>query len=327
MPGALHHIMIRGMERKQIFRDNKDREDFLARLEKLLPATQTSCFAWALIPNHAHFLFRTGNVPIATLMSRLLTGYAVYFNARHKRTGRLFHNRYKSILCQEDTYLTELVRYIHLNPLRAGLVKGMGELNRYAYCGHSVLMGNRKRDWQDTDYVLNYFGKNRAGAIRDYNEFVEAGIEQGRRTDLIGGGLIRSHGGWSAINKIDLKDAHIKSDERILGDGDFVDLLLSSTKEKFDRFHKIRHLGYDLDKTARRVAEVCHVALEDIFSRGRQKTKVEARSVFCYWASREAGISYAELARRLDVSIPAVSYSVVRGEKIAKDRGYQLIDT
>jgi len=86
-------------------------------------------------------------------------------------------------------------------------------------------------------------------------------------------------------------------------------------------------LGYDLDKTARRAAEVCHVALEDIFSRGRQKTKVEARSVFCYWASREAGIAYSELARRLDVSIPAVSYSVARGEKIAKGRGYQLLDT
>ncbi|HCX02677.1 MAG TPA: transposase [Syntrophaceae bacterium] len=327
MPGALHHIMIRGMERKQIFRNNDDREDFLARLEKLLPATQTSCFAWALIPNHAHFLFRSGTVPIATLMSRLLTGYAVYFNARHKRSGRLFQNRYKSILCQEDAYLTELVRYIHLNPLRAGLVKNIEELNHYPYCGHSVLMDHQKRDWQENDYVLSYFGKNRASAIRHYNEFVTAGIEQGRRTDLIGGGLIRSLGGWSAINKRELRDAHIKSDERILGDGDFVNALLADANEKFERFHIIRHLGYDLDKTARRAAEVCHVALEEIFARGRQKTKVEARSVFCYWASREAGISYAEIARRLNISLPAVSYSVERGERIAKDRGYQLLDT
>lgn len=325
--GALHHVMIRGMERKQIFRDNNDREDFLARLEKLLPATQTSCFAWALIPNHAHFLFRTGNVPIATLMSRLLTGYAGYFNVRHKRSGRLFQNRYKSILCQEDAYLTELVRYIHLNPHRAGLVKSMGELNRYAYCGHSTLMGNKKRDWQDANYVLNYFGKQRTSAIRHYYEYVAAGIEQGKRTDLTGGGLIRSLGGWSAVNRSDLKDAHMKSDERILGDGDFVDELLSASNEKFERFHTIKRLGYDLDKIAERAAEVCHVALEDIFSRGKQKTKVVARSVFCYWASRELGIPYSELARRLYISIPAVSYSVERGEKIVKDRGYQLLDT
>ncbi len=116
-PGVLHHIMIRGIERRKIFTDDQDREDFLSRLEKLLLATQTSCFAWAFIPNHAHFLFRTGSVPIATLMRRLLTGYAVYFNHRHKRSGQLFQNRYKSILCQEDAYLTELVRYIHLNPV------------------------------------------------------------------------------------------------------------------------------------------------------------------------------------------------------------------
>ncbi|HUN53869.1 MAG TPA: transposase [Smithella sp.] len=326
-PGALHHIMIRGMERKQIFRDNSDREDFLVRLEKLLPATQTSCFAWAMIPNHAHFLFRTGNVPVVTLMSRLLTGYAMHFNMRHKRSGRLFQNRYKSILCQEDTYLTELVRYIHLNPLRAGLVKTMGELNRYAYCGHSVLMGNKKRDWQDTDYVLNYFGKHRAGAIRHYNEFVTAGIEQGRRTDLTGGGLIRSLGGWKAINKRELTDTFMKSDERILGDSDFVDEVLSSANEKYERFHKIKRLGYDIDKTAARAAGVCGIAPEDIFSRSRQKTKVRARSVFCYWASRELGISYAELARRLDISMPAVSYSVDRGEKIVKEQGYKLPDT
>jgi len=325
--GALHHIMIRGMERKQIFRDNNDREDFLARLEKLLPATKTSCFAWALIPNHAHFLFRTGNVPIATLMSRLLTGYALYFNVRHKRSGRLFQNRYKSILCQEDAYLTELVRYIHLNPLRVGLVQSMGELNRYAYCGHSALMGNRKCDWQDTNYVLNYFGKQRASAIRHYSEYVAAGIDQGKRADLTGGGLIRSLGGWLAVNRRDLKDAPMKGDERILGDGDFVDALLSAANQKFERFHAIKRLGYDLDKTAGRAAEVCHVAREDIFSRGKQKTRVEARSVFCYWASRELGISCSELARSLHISVPAVSYSVERGEKIVKDRGYQLLDT
>ena len=103
-PGVLHHIMIRGIERRNIFRDNRDREDFLVRLENLLPETQTSCYAWAFLPNHAHFLFRTGMIPIATLMRRLLTGYAIHFNRRHRRSGQLFQNRYKSILCQEDIY-------------------------------------------------------------------------------------------------------------------------------------------------------------------------------------------------------------------------------
>lgn len=92
-PGVVHHIMIRGIERRKIFLDDKDREDFLSRLERLLAATKTSCYAWAFMPNHAHFLLRTGGVPISALMSRLLTGYAVYFNFRHKRSGKLFQNR------------------------------------------------------------------------------------------------------------------------------------------------------------------------------------------------------------------------------------------
>jgi REP element-mobilizing transposase RayT len=293
-PGVLHHIIIRGIERRQIFKDDNDRADFLARLEKLLPVTKTSCFAWALIPNHAHFLFRTGNVPIATLMRRLLTGYAVYFNHRHKRSGQLFQNRYKSILCQEDAYLLELVRYIHLNPFRAGLVKSLDELTQYLYCGHSCLMGNKTRDWQDADYVLTYFGKQRYSARKHYHSFVSEGIHQGRRDDLMGGGLIRSLGGWSAISRNDLKGAHIKSDERILGDSDFVDSLLSSTDEKFERYYAVKRSGYDLNKIAKRVASLCDVEPEDIFSKSRQKAKVKARSLFCYWAARELGISLTE---------------------------------
>jgi REP element-mobilizing transposase RayT len=84
-PGVLHHIMIRGIERRKIFPNNKDCEDFCERLSNLLPETKTACYAWVFIPNHAHFLLRTGLIPLATLMRRLLTGYAVGFNRRHNR--------------------------------------------------------------------------------------------------------------------------------------------------------------------------------------------------------------------------------------------------
>jgi hypothetical protein len=258
-------------------------------------------------------------------MSRLLTGYAVYFNLRHRRSGQLFQNRYKSILCQEDAYLTELVRYIHLNPLRAGLIKSMGELDHYPYCGRSVLMGNKKRNWQDTEYVLNYFGKHFSSARRHYHDFVSEGIPLGCRNDLTGGGLIRSLGGWNAITRSDIKGEHIKSDERILGDSEFVDSLFTAANEKYKHFHKIRHLGFDLEKTAKRVSELCDVEVADIFSRGRQKEKVKARSIFCYWACRELEITCTELAKRLNVSLAAVSYAVARGEAIVRDKGYTLL--
>jgi len=158
-PGVLHHVIIRGIERRKIFKDNKDKDNFLDRLEILLPETKTICYAWALLSNHAHFLFRTGDTPLSTLMRRLLTGYVVSFNRRYKRHGQLFQNRYKSIICQEDAYLKELVRYIHLNPLRAKIVSDISALNTYAYSGHSVIMDKNKRLWQDKGYVLSFFGK------------------------------------------------------------------------------------------------------------------------------------------------------------------------
>jgi len=260
-------------------------------------------------------------------MRRLLTGYAVSFNRRHKRHGQLFQNRYKSIVCQEDVYLRELVRYIHLNPIRAGIVRTLTELNKYAYCGHSALMGRKKRPWQDVDYVLSYFGDTPRRARKDYYSYVEAGLDQGRRNELTGGGLIRSLGGWTEVRKYGLKGQdHIKSDERILGESDFVADVLSQANEKFERKYELKRLGYDLGRIAARVAEIYGIEGEDIFLKGKQQKRVKARSLFCFWAIRELGISLTELARRLGISVPGVGYSVERGEIIALENDYQLIE-
>jgi len=124
-PGALRHIICRGIERRKIFRNDTDKDDFIGRLSKVLTETHTPCYAWALLSNHLHLLLRTGNAPIATIMRKVLTGYVVSFNRRYWRNGHLFQNRYKSILCQEDNCLLELVRYIHLNPLRAELISSI----------------------------------------------------------------------------------------------------------------------------------------------------------------------------------------------------------
>jgi len=140
-PGALHHIVVRGIERKPIFKDSIDYQNFIERLGNILGESSTPCFAWALMSNHAHLLMRTGLAPISTIMRRLLTGYAQQFNRRHRRYGHLFQNRYKSFLCEEERYLLELVRYIHLNPIRAGIIKDLKSLNSYSRSGHAVIMG------------------------------------------------------------------------------------------------------------------------------------------------------------------------------------------
>jgi REP element-mobilizing transposase RayT len=323
-PGALHHIIVRGIERRKIFYDDSDRNNFLNRLGIILIETKTPCFAWALIPNHLHLLLRTGVVPIATVMRRLLTGYAVSFNRRHRRHGQLFQNRYKSILCQEDQYLLELVRYIHLNPLRARLVPDLKKLDKHPYCGHSVLMGKRKHDWQDTKYILKLYDSKYSIARRRYREYVKKGIAEGRRPELVGGGLVRSAGGWSVVKALRKSATRMKGDERILGDGDFVEKVLNEARENLERKYKFKARGYDFDWLVQHVARSLDIEPRDVLARGKYKQTVKARSLLCYWGTRELGITTVALAKKLNLAQPTISQSAMRGRKIAEEEGLKL---
>ena len=218
-PGVLHHVMGRGIERKEIFFSDADRSDFLDRLAVLVEDGALDVYAWVLMPNHFHLLCKTRSRPLSSSMRKILTGYVVNLNRRHCRYGHLFQNRYKSIVCQEEKYLRELVRY-NLNLLRAGLVKDMAELSRNPWSGHSALMGKVKREWQDTDYVLSLFGQDRYRR-RDYEKYVQKGSASGRRPELVGGGLVRSLGGWSEVLALRSRGEKQRSDQRILGDSEF----------------------------------------------------------------------------------------------------------
>ena len=324
-PWALHHLIVRGIERKPIFKGDADRNNFLERLKNILADSHTSCFAWALIPNHFHLLLRTGRVPISTVMKRLLTGHAMYFNRKHHRVGHLFQNRYKSILCQEEAYMLELVRYIHLNPLRAQIVPDLKFLDKYTYSGHAAIMGKKKNNWQDTDYVLKLFDSRLSSARKRYREYVKKGILMGKRPDLIGGGLVRSSGGWDALKGLRKIKAYMKGDERILGDSNFVETVLKASQDAFDRKYLLKSRGFNLDAVVDRVAEVLGINRAEVLSSGRQPHKVQARSLVCFWASRELGMSMVQLSKRLKISQPTTSQSVTRGEKIAKENKLKLL--
>jgi putative transposase len=321
--GAFHHIIIRGIEGRKIFRDDRDRNNFLGRLGDLILSTQTRCFAWALLHNHAHFLLQTGSIPIAGLMRRLLTGYAVSFNLKHHRHGHLFQNRYKSILCQEDLYLRELVRYIHLNPLRAGLVFDLSALDRYPWCGHSAVMGNVEREWQSIEYVLGFFGKAKNNARKGYRTFIEKGVAQGKRPELVGGGLIRSMGGWDHVVEMRRENAFMKSDERILGDADFVERVLREAEDRLDRRYLAKAQGLDFEKIVRRVADAMSIEPSEVLSRTKTGRSVQARGLLCFWLNSDAGLNKADIARKLGISHSAVSRGVLRGEKIALENEYR----
>ena len=224
IPGLLQHVIVRGIERRKIFLDDNDHSIFVNRFSCLLEETDTDCFAWALLSNHFHLLLRCNRIALSRFMSRLLTGYAVNFNHRHNRSGHLFQNRYKSIICEEDAYLLELIRYIHLNPLRARVVPDLESLDDYPWCGHAIIMGKQELPGQVVDEVLLLFGKRLSSARRQYQQFIAAGISQGRRPELVGGGLRRSQlagGGQEEVESYD---------DRVLGSGKFVETLQKQTK-------------------------------------------------------------------------------------------------
>lgn len=311
--GAVHHVIARGISKANIFSDDEDYKSFINRLGAILKITKTACYAWALMNNHFHLLLRTGNPPISVVMRRLLTGYAVNYNRQHKRFGHLFQNRYKSILCQEDIYLKELVRYIHLNPLRAGMVPDYKSLGRYSYSGHGVILGYFKNDWQDTEYVTNLFGSDTRSGKRGYSEFVRKASDQGKRPELVGGGLLRSHGGWKGVKALRRSGDYQKGDERILGDGDFVMSVLSQANESMERRYRLKSEGYELKDMIERVAEVTGIKSDEIISSGRRRKASGARDLLCYWATEYLNVKQQELAGLLNITQAAVSMSAGRG--------------
>jgi len=272
-PGSLHHVIVRGIERKEIFRNDRDREDFLGRLGEIIREEKASCFAWTLIPNHAHLLLRTGTTPLARIMRRLLTGYAVSFNLRHQRSGHLFQNRYKSIICEEDSYLLELVRYIHLNAIRARLVKDLRELDRYRWSGHSVLMGYVQKDWQAKEEVLSHFGRRKRSAQDRYRQFVGEGISLGRREELGGGGSRRKG------EKVVEKGGEV-SDPRVLGSGSFVRRVLAEEEKVLLRQNLLKRKKRDLQSLLAIVGKEFGAAEEELTGGGRRRILAAARSVF-----------------------------------------------
>ena len=356
-PGALQHVMARGIERRKIFLDDKDRTSFLERLALILEETQTQCYAWALIPNHFHILLRIGTTPLSTVMRRLMTGYAVTFNIRHRRSGHLFQNRYKSVVCEEDTYLLELTRYIHLNPLRARLVEDLKSLDKYQWAGHSAILGRRKNPLipalekevpsaegglsfslssgkgekqnpvnpvkpvkkekslaeKTVEDVLQFFGKSLKEARRRYRVFVEKGIKRGHRTDLQGGGLIRSAGGDRASLIGQKKEDREKADQRVLGSGDFVSEILQHANEDADR-KKGRNIS--MAEVISRVCKEFDIKIDELMVDIRRAPYTHARSIISYFSINELDYSGVDVAKALNVSRASVSKARSRGEKL-----------
>jgi len=311
-PGTLHHVIVRGIEKRRIVNDVADRKSFVERLGELAAGTETSIYAWALMSNHAHILVRSSEIGLSGFMRRLLTGYAIYYNRRHRRWGHLFQNRYKSIICEEDAYFKELLRYIHLNPLRAKLVKSLSQLDRYRWSGHGVIMGKVKYDWQDRDYVLRWFGPKEGAAKKGYRTYVQKRIDQGRRPELVGGGLIRSSGGWSAVKALRRTGDRELSDERILGSGEFVEQIIKEAEARIK--YQLPRLDQNqrIDELIAKICENEKVPVEEIKGGSRRRKASRVRAKIAIGLVKTHGVSLAEVARQLGVSTSAISKIIER---------------
>ena len=306
-PGTLHHVIVRGIEKRNIVDDTYDRENMVSRLGVLAEETNTSVYAWALMSNHMHILLKSGSHGLSQFMRRFLTGWAITYNIRHRRHGHLFQNRYKSIVCDEDAYFQELVRYIHLNPLRAMMVKSVYELDRYPWCGHSAIMGRKKMEWQEVDYVLSWFGKRKNNARKAYRRYVQDGSEDGHRDDLVGGGLVRTLGGWSQVVSLRKSKDTVLCDKRILGRDEFVERIITEADKRIRGQISINERKINAKKKIIKVCSKEGVSIEEL-NGGSRRGKISAiRKQLAMELVRGYGLTLAEAARQLGVSTSAIS--------------------
>lgn len=316
-PGLLHHVRARGIDRRKIFVDDRDRESFLERLAVVCQKQAAFIYAWALIPNHIHLAIRTGTRPLATTMQRLLTGYAVTFNARHRRVGHVFQNRYWSTVVEDEAYFLGLVRYIHLNPLRARLVAGLDQLASYRWTGHSALLGRQACSFQDTDEVLGRFGSRVSVARRKLLEFM--GDEEAEQEAWLfrGGGLVRSMGEKPEEIPRSLGPGRRKRerqcyDERVLGSGQFVEALLEACEEDHG---STSATDENLQKLVAAICRRSKVKVEELKGSSRRRQITKLRSVLSLLATRHLGFSATTVARLLGQTTSAISQSVRNGEQ------------
>ena len=244
-----------------------------------------------------------------------MTGYAVRFNLRYQRAGHLFQNRYKAILCERDSYFLELIAYIHLNPLRAGLVHDLRGLRKYKWCGHSTLLGGNIHKFLAREDILSEFGSHLRSAMRRYESFVSDRVNRFKRGELSGGGLVRRSmkGTQSSENReLMVKEKKELSDERILGGGCFVESVLRRVEG--EQIRKVL-----LEEVIDQVEKKSGVKFGEIASKTQARHVVKARAMYCYLAKERCGVSGAKLMRQLKLTSGAISLLVYKGRDLFKD--------
>ncbi len=289
-PGATYHVMLRGNGGQDIFFSSVDRTRFLLFLQQGLEKYQCRVHAYCLMSNHVHLALQVAHIPLSKIMQNLGFRYTQYINRKQRKTGHLFQGRFKALLIDVDSYLVELVRYIHLNPLRAGLVKNP---NDYPWSSHVCYMGSQQTPWLTTVWVLSQFDDNADNARRAYGEFVQEGLSEDHRKEFCGGSF----------------------EGRILGDDRFVEQALRQADERVDP-------PVEIGAILEAVGECYGLQREDLSAPGRQQPMAEARAVAAWLVRRYPHLQLKELGATLHRDLSGLSQAARRiGERARSDEG------
>jgi REP element-mobilizing transposase RayT len=283
--GAFYHVICRGNQRQRIFRDDHDRKRYLELLAKLKQAYGFRVHAYVLMENHVHLLLEAGEIPLSRVMQRFGSGYTQYFNWRHKLVGHLFQGRYKAILCDKDSYLLELSRYLHLNPVRAKVVKDPGEYVWSSY--RSYITDGSKQPWLDTTEVLRQFSRTVREAKKHYRKFVSEGMDEGHKEEYY-----------------DVLDG------RFLGDRQFAE----EVKSKAGDEEKVR-IKIKADALLEAVCKVLGMTRRTVIGAGKDRERVRARELVSHVGRSCTELSVKAIGEMLGVDPTCVSRSVTRIEE------------
>jgi REP element-mobilizing transposase RayT/AraC-like DNA-binding protein len=305
--GAVHHIMSRGIEGKKIFFDDEDRNFFLNHLENLLVKTGYLLYAWCLMENHYHLLIRVNDYPLGAAMRALNGRYAQYFRKKGGTRGYLFQDRYKSIVTQDQHYIEEMVRYIHLNPIRAGLCSTIEELDTYSWSGHAVIVGMQSWCIQNTHDVLKRFAKQRKKAIVLYRGFLKAGLDKDPAI-------------YTTIRKNNLQSEHIHNAGCwVIGNKEFVSKAVADDKVKRTRLARYAKENVTLKEVVRKISKQWGIADREIMKRGRNNIRSDTRKACAYICNRYYHFPVIQIAQYFNISSPSVSKMISEGERLVKD--------
>jgi REP element-mobilizing transposase RayT len=277
--GGLYHIITRGNNRRRIFRSRDDHLKFLAFLEGQKAKRPFYLYAYCLMPNHVHLLAEMLDDPISRVMHGLLTAYSQYHNRKYKKVGHLFQGRYKAILCQSDRYLGELVRYIHLNPVRPKIVARPED---FEYSGHRAYLGLDRSGLVDAEPVLRHFGANRKRAVDMYSQFVNAALAQKSQQEY-----------------------YVAAEGRMLGNDEFLDEVKHRIGDHLGRGDR-RVRKADIEAVLRAAEGATGLKRKEFCSKSKSRELVMVKEAIIV-IGQERGVRTGELADVLGVDPSAVS--------------------